>query len=341
MLGIRMEELKVPLWKKIILGICMVESIATLLIPFYFMMDESTKTNPGFAYWFPVLPMIAGVVLSFSYLKALKGIGSFGQAFKMSLKPVIPFVVSIPLFFILGFCLPSINPNAVIYGLIAYGCIFGGLGIPVFLEIMLIFYFCFDREKIMKETAEPVPQYETIQDNVNEVKPPFKVNKVGVFVCMIVTMLMGVWPYFPYAREVAINEAYGYENLDSFNLIGEFLAKLNLSLILAIPLALVYLRCLKGIKKEGRALLIALVPFLPWIIVEGIAGVISFGFFILGQLLTIPPFLLHIIMTAVCVRYCSWTGRDQSGSPVVAWVGYAITTALCVCVIYVKCTSRI
>ena len=72
---------------------------------------------------------------------------------------------------------------------------------------------------------------------------------VGVL-CMLLTMAVLALPYFWYKCEVAINEAYGYENMDSFNMIGEYMAKSFLPLVAGVPLSLLYLLCLKKHQKK-------------------------------------------------------------------------------------------
>lgn len=180
----------------------------------------------------------------------------------------------------------------------------------------------------------------SIQDNVYEAKPPFKVNKIGIIICMIVTMLMGSWPYLWYMQEKTVNEAYGYENLDSFNLIGEFLAKLYMPLMLAIPLAFIYLICLKGIKTKRNVILIALAPFAPWLLAEGVLCTISLGFFFLIQLAVIVPFFFQIFMTMVCLYHGCYENPKTRAISIVSWLGYSFSIALSAVGIYFIAFSR-
>lgn len=323
MLGIRMKSLKVPLWKKIILGICIAEAMLVLLFPLCALLYEMHYAQLSPFCWFAVLPMAVGVPFSFSYWKALKGIENFTQSFKLTLKPVIPFVVSIPLFVI-----PCCLCTDLLRSVLLCDAAFASLGLPVFLEIMLIIYFCFKREKLTKETIEFVPQFESIQDKVYEVQSSFKVNKIGIIICMVVTMLMGTWPYLWYTHEKAVNEAFGYENLDSFNLIGEFMAKLYMPLMLAIPLAFIYLSCLKGIKTKRNVILIALAPFAPWLLIEGVLCVISLGFFFLIQLAVIVPLLFQIFMTTVCLYNGCYENPKTKAISIASWLGYLFSIVL-------------
>lgn len=128
----------------------------------------------------------------------------------------------------------------------------------------------------------------------NENVVPFKVNKVGVIICMIENMALGIFPYFWYKREVAVNEAYGYENMDSFNYIGERMAECFLPLSLAVPLSLVYLFCLRGVKTYEGLFVISMIPFLPWFLGMAFATLISFGFMFLATLIVTLPLIFFI-----------------------------------------------
>lgn len=316
------ENQETPFWKKIILGICIAEAVAIQFFPLFFLAREADYVDTNFCYWFVLLPMIGGVVFSFSYLKATKGFVRLRHCLEMAVKPAIPFAVAAPLLLLFG-CI-SRDFHILFRGVVTYGFAFLALGVPVFFEIFLVFYFCFRTAKPKEEILKIEFPIETTPD-VMEPKAPFKVNKMGIIICMIVTMLMGSWPYFWYAKEKAINEAYGYENMDSFNFIGERLASSYMSLMLAIPLALVYLRCLRGIKTREMAFLAALVPFMPWIVVDGFSCLLTFGFLFLVQLAIIVPLLLHVVMTAVCVCHCCCMERKQGKYPIVVWIGYSFT----------------
>ena len=116
---------------------------------------------------------------------------------------------------------------------------------------------------------------------------------------MLVTMAVLVPPFFWYKCEVAINEAYGYENLVSFNMIGEHMAKSFLPLVVGVPLSLLYLLCLKRRQEKLTVKIIALAPFIPWIFANLFFAVTSFGaqlFLLLLFFYLVLPYVLYAFL---------------------------------------------
>ena len=91
-----------------------------------------------------------------------------------------------------------------------------------------------------------------IDTGTPEIEEKFVVKKWPVIVCMLVNMVLFSLPWFWYQKEVAINDAYGRENMDSFNNIGEFAAAMFLPLLVGIPLSLLYLLSLKGVHSKRK-----------------------------------------------------------------------------------------
>ena len=138
--------------------------------------------------------------------------------------------------------------------------------------------------------------------------------KCGVVLCMLVTMAVLVPPFFWYKCEVAINEAYGYENLDSFNMIGEHMAKSFLPLVVGVPLSLLYLLCLKRRQEKLTVKIIALAPFIPWIFANLFFAVMSFGaqlFLLLLFFYLVLPYVLYAFLNMHFLIYCSWDGPKR------------------------------
>lgn len=109
----------------------------------------------------------------------------------------------------------------------------------------------------------------------------FVVKKWPVIICMLMNMVLFSLPWFWYQKEVAINDAYGRENLDSFNFIPEFAAAMFLPLLVGIPLSLLYLLGLRGIQSKKKLFVIAFAPFAPWAIVYALVNAVMLGVFLL------------------------------------------------------------
>lgn len=114
----------------------------------------------------------------------------------------------------------------------------------------------------------------------------FVVKKWPVIICMLMNMVLFSLPWFWYQKEVAINDAYGRENLDSFNLIGESTASLYLPLVLGVPLSLLYLKCLKRIESKSTIYMI------PCTILN-------------------LAILLYSFLNVKWLIYCSWDGSKK------------------------------
>ncbi len=138
--------------------------------------------------------------------------------------------------------------------------------------------------------------------------------KCGVILCMLVTMAVLALPYFWYKGEVAINEAYGYENLDSFNRIGEYMAESFLPLAAGVPLSLLYLLCLKKRQRKLPVAIIALIPFLPWLCANLVYAVTSLGVHLFLLFLFFYVVLLYVLYACLNTQfliYCSWDGPKR------------------------------
>lgn len=149
--------------------------------------------------------------------------------------------------------------------------------------------------------------------------------KCGVVLCMLLTMAVLVLPFFWYRCEVAINEAYGYENLDSFNMIGEHLAMSFLPLAAGVPLSLLYLLCLKKRQRKFPVAIIALIPFLPWIGANQVFVIVSFGiqfFLLLLSFYLVLPYMLYAFLNTQFLIYCSWDGPKRKRNLVFIVIGY-------------------
>ena len=149
--------------------------------------------------------------------------------------------------------------------------------------------------------------------------------KCGIVLCMLLTMVVLVPPYFWYKCEVAINEAYGYENLDSFNMIGEHLAMSFLPLAAGVPLSLLYLLCLKKRQKKKTLAIIALIPFLPWVGANLFFVIVSFGiqfFLLLLSFYLVLPYMLYAYLNTQLLIYCSWDGPKRKRDLIFIVIGY-------------------
>ena len=122
---------------------------------------------------------------------------------------------------------------------------------------------------------------EVVDAGTPEIEEKFVVKKWPVIVCMLVNMVLFVLPWFWYQKEAAINDAYGRENMDSFNAIPEFAAAMFLPLLVGIPLSLLYLLSLKGVHSEKKLFIIAFAPFAPWAIVYALVNALTFGVLLL------------------------------------------------------------
>lgn len=152
--------------------------------------------------------------------------------------------------------------------------------------------------------------------NNNQCEHPVKnvSQKISIVLCMLVTMVFLYLPLPWYRREVANNEAYGYENMDSFNYIGECLAEIHVPLVAGIPLCLLYLLCLKRRQRRLIILLIAIAPFIPWVVYNAIYIVMSLGISLIFMFMAFefPIFYMGLafLNTALLIYY-SWDGSKK------------------------------
>lgn len=307
---------KIPTSRKIVVAGCILETITLFLFPLYFLWTEKASFCLDYACWLMLACSIVGVYFSLSYKKALRGIRSFWSALKITLWPAVPVVVGLPILLVLSFFVKNVNE-----GVFIYNFAFWVLAVPTFLEISLLIYFgCRERKLEEIPLKEDNSQIEIIQ---NETESSFKVKKIGVLISMWVTMLLGVWPYLWNKSEKAINEAYGYENLDSFNMVGEIFSAFFLPLVFAIPLSLVYLFCLKGVKNWRNVILIGLIPFAPWLVSVAFFMLVSFGFYLIFLFPIGLAFLLYIFMTVVVLLHCSWVGCKRKIPMALLWSAYS------------------
>lgn len=122
---------------------------------------------------------------------------------------------------------------------------------------------------------------EMIDVGTPEIEQKFVVKKWPVIICMMMNMVLFILPWFWYQKEAAINDAYGRDKMDSFNAIPEFAASLYLPLLVGIPLSLLYLLGLRGIRSEKKLYVIAFAPFAPWAIVYALVNAVTFGVMLL------------------------------------------------------------
>ena len=152
-------------------------------------------------------------------------------------------------------------------------------------------------------------------------------QKISIVLCMFVTMALLYLPLPWYRREVANNEAYGYENMDSFNYIGECLAKMYVPLVAGIPLCLLYLLCLKRKQRRLTIVLIAFSPFIPWIVYNAFVIVMSLGMSLIFMFMTfvLPIFYMGLaFLNTELLIYCSWKGPKRKIELVILVIGYLI-----------------
>ena len=162
------------------------------------------------------------------------------------------------------------------------------------------------------------------------IEEKFVVKKWPVIVCMLVNMVLFSLPWFWYQKEAAINDAYGRENMDSFNAIPEFAAAMFLPLLVGIPLSLLYLLSLKGVRSEKKLFIIAFAPFAPWAIVYVLVNAVTFGFLLF---MLLPCTMMS---AAICgyaylnmelLTYCCGDGLKKR-SPKFLLVGYIVVFAI-------------
>ena len=166
---------------------------------------------------------------------------------------------------------------------------------------------------------------EVVDAGTPEIEEKFVVKKWPVIICMLVNMVLFSLPWFWYQKEVAINDAYGRENLDSFNLIGEFAASLYLPLLAGIPLSLLYLFCLKRKTQKSLIVLFATIPFWPMVVtvvMGNIVWIILIPLVILNWAIFAYAFLNMELLT-----YCCGYGLKKR-SPVFLLVGYIVVFAI-------------
>ena len=169
-----------------------------------------------------------------------------------------------------------------------------------------------------------------IDTGTPEIEEKFEVKKWPVIVCMLVNMVLFALPWFWYQKEVAINDAYGRENLDSFNFIPEFAAGMYLPLLVGIPLSLLYLICMKRVKKKWKLVLIALAPFLPWVLVKVLLTVATLGVFLILLLsctILDAAIVAHAFLNMELLTYCCGDGLKKR-SPKFLLVGYIVVFAI-------------
>ena len=153
------------------------------------------------------------------------------------------------------------------------------------------------------------------------------IQKISIVLCMLVTMALLYLPLPWYRRKVANNEAYGYENMDSFNYIGERLAEIHVPLVVGTPLCLLYLLCLKRKQRRLTILLIALSPFIPWIVYNAFYIVMSLGMSLIFMFMTfvLPIFYMGLaFLNTELLIYCSWKGPKRKIELVILVIGYLI-----------------
>ena len=171
---------------------------------------------------------------------------------------------------------------------------------------------------------------EVIDARTPEIEEKFVVKKWPVIVCMLMNMVLFALPWFWYQKEAAINDAYGRENMDSFNNIGEFAASLYLPLLAGIPLSLLYLKCLKRMRSKSTICMIAFVPIWPWLLVSALMTVMTFGFILIYM---IPCTILNVIILVYTflnmkwLIYCSWDGSEKPSIELLI-VGYIVVFAI-------------
>ena len=166
---------------------------------------------------------------------------------------------------------------------------------------------------------------EVVDAGTPAIEEKFVVKKWPVIVCMLVNMVLFALPWFWYQKEAAINDAYGRENLDSFNFIPEFAAGMYLPLLVGIPLSLLYLICMKRVKKKWKLVLIALAPFLPWVLVKVLLTVATLGVFLI---LLLPCTILdaaivgYALLNMQLFSFCCWERPKKKLSVALLIVGY-------------------
>ena len=177
-----------------------------------------------------------------------------------------------------------------------------------------------------------------IDTETPEIEQKFVVKKWPVIICMLMNMVLFSLPWFWYQKEVAINDAYGRENLDSFNLIGESTASLYLPLVLGVPLSLLYLKCLKRIESKSTIYMIAFVPIGPWLFANALMTIMTCGFMLLYMIpctILNLAILLYSFLNVKWLIYCSWDGSKKLsieflivGYIVVFSIGVLMTTPM-------------
>lgn len=162
---------------------------------------------------------------------------------------------------------------------------------------------------------------EIVADAAPQENEKFVVKRWLVIVCMLVNMVLFALPWFWYQKEVAINDAYGRENMDSFNYIGEFAASLYLPFLAGIPLSLLYLFCLKRQKSKYLICFFATTPFCPLVVTAvlgNIVWIILIALVMLNMAIVAYAFLNMELLT-----YCCGDGLKKR-SPKFLLVGYIV-----------------
>ena len=164
-----------------------------------------------------------------------------------------------------------------------------------------------------------------IDTETPENQEQFVVKKWPVIICMLMNMVLFSLPWFWYQKEVAINDAYGRENLDSFNLIGEFAASLYLPFLAGIPLSLLYLFCLKRQKSKSMICFLATTPFWPLVVTAVLGNIV--------WIILIPLIILNMAIVAYAflnmelLTYCCGDGLKKR-SPKFLLVGYTVVFSI-------------
>ena len=162
---------------------------------------------------------------------------------------------------------------------------------------------------------------EIVADAAPQENEKFVVKRWPVIVCMLVNMVLFALPWFWYQKEVAINDAYGRENMDSFNYIGEFAANLYLPFLAGIPLSLLYLFCLKRQKSKSMIFFLATTPFWPLVVTAVLGNIV--------WIILIPLIILNMAIVAYAflnmelLTYCCGDGLKKR-SPKFLLVGYIV-----------------
>ena len=166
---------------------------------------------------------------------------------------------------------------------------------------------------------------EVVDAGTPEIEEKFVVKKWPVIVCMLVNMVLFSLPWFWYQKEVAINDAYGRENMDSFNNIGEFAASLYLPFLAGIPLSLLYLFCLKRQKSKYLICFFATTPFCPLVVTAVLGNIV--WIILIALVMLNMAIVAHAFLNMELLTYCCGDGLKKR-SPKFLLVGYIVVFAI-------------